>query len=149
MVRHWLFLVTLFIAAGMGSVCAQDSTAAGDSTRAVYDAAWTPIVERNGVRISFIFYSEADNVNNGVVIRLRNRNDYPVGYAFTVVFRGPSAEATARAEGELGAGEMKTGESAGLFWVPFEDGSSIGEVGLRGIEVTRMQREDSPPPFRD
>jgi hypothetical protein len=33
---------------------------------------------------------------------------------------------------------METGESAGLYWIPFTDGRSIGEIGLRGIRVERM-----------
>jgi hypothetical protein len=30
---------------------------------------------------------------------------------------------------------MKTGENDGLFWIPFRDGRSIGEVGLRGFDI--------------
>jgi hypothetical protein len=130
-----LFLVVL----SGRSVCAQDSTAASpDTTRSWQEAAWTPIVEREGLAISFIFYSEAENRNDGVVVRLRNENDYPVRYAFTIIFRGPEAEATAPVQGTLTPGEMQTGSDSGLFWVPFEDEQSIGEVGLRNLRVTRL-----------
>jgi hypothetical protein len=62
-----------------------------------------------------------------------------VRYAFTVIFRGPEAEATAEVKGTLNAGEMKTGENDGLFWVPFrETGASVGEIGLRGVEIYRL-----------
>ena len=116
---------------------AQDSTRApADTTEPWYDTAWTPIVEKDGVRFAYIFYSRADNENYGVVIRLENKNERPVRYAFTIIFRGPRGEATARAEGRLAPGEMKTGEKDGLFWIPFTDGRTVGEVGLRGIDIS-------------
>ena len=142
MLRRWGCIVLLLLVGGQAG-WAQDSTATADSTRAWHNAAWTPIVERNGVQIAYIFYSKADNANNGVVIRLRNRADHPVRYAFTIIFRGPEGEATARAEGRLRAGEMKTGDADGLFWIPFTDGRSIGEVGLRGLEVKRVSSAES------
>lgn len=138
--RCWGLTVLLVLSLGTPSVYAQDSTRTpADTTEPWYETAWTPIVERNGVEIAYLFYAEADNENNGVVLRLRNRNEYPVRYAFTVIFRAPQAEATARAEGHLGPGEMKTGENDGLFWIPFEEtGHSVGEIGLRGIQVVRL-----------
>lgn len=100
------------------------------------DEAWTPIVEDEGVAFSYIFYSRADNINNGVVVRLDNRNAYPVRYRFTVVFRTwDGTEETAQAAGRLEPGQTKTGENDGLFWIPFTDGRSIGEVGLRGYHI--------------
>jgi hypothetical protein len=146
MIRYWglgLFLLGV----GVGPVQAQDSTAAPpDTTQPWYETAWTPIVVRNGVQIAYLFYTEADNKNDGVVLRLRNQNDYPVRYAFTVIFRGPEAEATAEARGTLQAGEMKTGENDGLFWIPFrEKGYSVGEIGLRGINVERIEETRRSP----
>ncbi|MFB6247951.1 MAG: hypothetical protein ABEL97_05210 [Salinibacter sp.] len=129
---------------GPSPAWAQDSTRApADTTQPWYNTAWTPIVEKEGVRFGYIFYSKADNYNNGVVIRLHNQNDRPVRYAFTVIFRGPSGEATSRAEGRLAPGEMKTGETDGLFWIPFTDGRAVGEVGLRGIEITPITGDSS------
>jgi hypothetical protein len=112
--------------------------APSDSARAWSEDAWTAIATRQGVEFAYIFYQKADNANNGVVIRLRNRNDHPVRYAFTVVFRTPNAERTARASGRLQAGEMQTGEPDGLFWIPFKDGRSIGEIGLRRIRISPL-----------
>jgi len=141
LVAAWITLLSL------GPPCpawAQDSTRTpADTTKPWFDTAWTPIVETQGVRFGYIFYSKADTRNNGVVIRLQNQNDRPVRYAFTVVFRGPSGQATARAEGRLAPGEMKTGEKDGLFWIPFTDGRSVGEVGLRGIEITPLSEDSS------
>lgn len=106
-----------------------------DSARHWTDDAWTPIATRGGVAFSYIFYQKADNANNGVVVRLRNQNAYAVRYAFTVIFRTSNDERTARATGRLDAGEMKTGAADGLFWIPFEDGRTIGQIGLRGIRI--------------
>lgn len=144
---HRLGPIALLLCLGAGPVWGQDSTATPpDTTQPWYETAWTQIVERNGVQVAYLFYSEADNKNDGVVLRLQNRNDHPVRYAFTVIFRGPQAETTARAEGTLAPGEMKTGENDGLFWIPFkEQGYSVGEIGLRGIDVTRVERADQSP----
>jgi hypothetical protein len=134
-----LLLGLLFV---MGPVWGQDSTdAPADSTEAWYEWAWTPIVSRGGVQISYLFYQEADNVNDGVVLRLRNTNDVSVRYSFTILFRGPRDTAQAAVEGRLDPGEVKTGDEDGLYWVPFQEGKAVGQVGLRGIRVTR--EEDS------
>ena len=95
----------------------------------------------------YIFYSEADNVNNGVVIRLHNQNEYAVSLRFLIVFRSDGAEHSELFRGRLDAGEMRTGDAAGLFWVPFPDGRTIGEIGLRGYRVTPL-RGDSAPDVR-
>ena len=141
LVAAWIALLSL------GPLCpawAQDSTRTpADTTKPWFDTAWTPIVETQGVRFGYIFYSKADTRNNGVVIRLQNQNDRPVRYAFTVIFRGPSGEATARAVGRLAPGEMKTGEKDGLFWIPFTDCRRVGEVGLRGIDIRPASEEPS------
>lgn len=100
------------------------------------DEVWKPIVTHEGVAFSYIFYSEADNTNNGVVVRLDNRNGYPVRYRFRIVFRTWRGEEHVEpVTGTLRPGEMKTGDNDGLFWIPFVDGRSIGEVGLRGYAI--------------
>jgi hypothetical protein len=139
-----LHIAVCFLMGAAAPVQAQEAPqVAPDSTGHWYDTAWTPIVEKEGVRFSYIFYGKADNHNNGVVIRLQNENDRPVRYAFTVIFRGPEGEASARAEGRLVPGEMKTGEKDGLFWIPFTDGRRVGEVGLRGIDIRPASEEPS------
>lgn len=112
---------------GNGTALAQD--------RHWSDEAWNPIVEEQGVTFDYIFYREADNHNNGVVVRLHNTNDAPVRYEFRIVFRASGNERVERASGELDAGTMKTGDEDGLFWIPFPDGQRINEVGLRGYRV--------------
>ena len=104
------------------------------------DWAWTPLFKHEGLHFAYIFYSEADNVNNGVVIKLTNENDYPIAYQFKVVFKSGEAEHVEQVRGTLKAGEAATGDTAGLFWVPFKDGRSIGEIGLRGYKVRRIAK---------
>lgn len=100
------------------------------------DEAWTPIIKHQGVEFSYIFYSEADNTNNGVVVRLINENDHPVRYRFDIIFRTWNGEEhIERVNGTLQAHQMKTGENDGLFWIPFVDGRTIGEVGLRDYDI--------------
>jgi hypothetical protein len=139
---RWVVLLFLLVLGGPPG-WAQDSSATGpDTVQSWQEDAWTRIIERNGLEISYIFYSKANNLNDGVVLRLRNRNDYPVRYAFTIIFRGPEARATAPVEGILTPGEMRTGDESGLFWVPFENQRTIGELGLRDVRVTRASSSD-------
>lgn len=140
-----VFVLEGVVLGGMRPAIAQSDarpdSAVVDSTRSWQDDAWTPIVSHDGVEVRYIFYSEADNANNGVVLRLHNRNAVAVRYHFTVIFRTPADERTAEVDGVLEPGEMKTGESDGLFWIPFPDGQSIGEIGLRGLEVETAEGE--------
>lgn len=142
MPSRWAVLVAMTLLIGAGPVCAQDTTTAADTGRSWRESAWTTIVQREGVQFSYIFYSEADTRNNGLVLRLLNRNEYAVRYDFTVIFRGPKGETTASSKGTLEAGEIKTGENDGLFWIPFKDGRRIGEVGLRNVDVERIQEDE-------
>lgn len=129
---------------GVAPAMGQENAAAPDSVESWDEHAWTPVVERKGVHISYIYYPEADSKHGGVVLRLENENDAAVRYAFTLIFRAPAAETTATVQGRLRPGEMRTGDEAGLFWVPFtEDEGTIGEIGLRGLEITPTREESS------
>lgn len=115
------------------------ATAPDREEPARYESAWRPLLELEGVRFSFIFYPYADNHHGGVVVRLVNDNDHPVRYRFTMVFRdGDENEREAVAEGRLAPGQMQTGDHDGLFWIPFTDGRSIGQVGMRHYRVRRV-----------
>lgn len=100
------------------------------------DGPWKEIIQEDGVAFSYIYYREADNTNGGIVVKLVNTNDHAVDYHFKIIFRADGDERIEQAEGKLEAGQAKTGDSDGLFWIPFEDGRGIGEVGLRGYEIT-------------
>jgi hypothetical protein len=138
MYRLGLLVVLLWGGHPLGAG-AQDSTAAPDTSLGWQEEAWTDIVTRKGLTLSYIFYEEADSRNDGIVVRLQNQNDHPIRYAFTILFRGPAGEAAAEARGRMDPHSMQTGDSAGLYWVPFTDERTIGEVGVRGLTVRRAE----------
>ncbi|MFB6279430.1 MAG: hypothetical protein ABEK75_07980 [Salinibacter sp.] len=114
----------------------QPTGAPPDSSEAWHEDAWTPILERDGLQISYIYYPDADNEHDGIVLRLVNDSQDTLRYAFTLIFRAPDAERKVAVQGRLGPGEMKTGDAAGLFWMPFREADrSIGEIGLRRLEI--------------
>lgn len=120
----------------------QQSTVPGDTSEAWHEDAWTTIVEQEGLQISYIYYPEADAEHDGVVLRLVNENAVAVRYDFTLIFRAPTADTSVAVRGRLGPGKMKTGDDAGLFWVPFRrEGRRLGEIGLRGLSVVRLKTD--------
>lgn len=115
-----------------------------DSSEVWHEEAWTRMVEQEGVHIDYIYYPEADNEHDGIVLRLINERDVAVRYAFALVFRAPEADTTVSVRGRLAPGEMKTGDAAGLFWMPFRrDDRTIGEIGLRGLEIVPLKDRHS------
>ena len=101
------------------------------------DWAWKAMLKHEGLEFAYLFYSKADNHNNGVVLKLTNRNEYPVSYRFRVVLRSEDREVEFPVRGRIDARSILTGEEEGLFFVPFKDGTEILEVGLRGYRVSR------------
>lgn len=101
--------------------------------------AWRPLLTHEGVEFLYLFYREADSTNNGVVVRVKNTNDFAIRYRFTILFRSGEDQAEAFTEGTVAAKAQITGDRDGLFWIPFEDGRQIGEIGLRGFRVTRVR----------
>ncbi len=132
-----------FFLIGFGMLVSVGIRNAGAQAKTSTDWAWKPLLQHKGVEFSFLFYSEADNANNGVVIKLANTNNYPVVYHFKVVFRSDEKTHVEAVNGFLREGEVKTGSSAGLFWIPFTDGCTISEVELRGYKVSRLT--EAPP----
>lgn len=136
----FLLLVLLVFAAA-------DSARAQLSDEEVQHAAWTPLYEAKGVDFSFIFYREGDNEHNGVVVRLLNTNPYPASVRFRMVFRSDTSEHVAAPyERRLAGGEMVTGSSDGLWWIPFRDEQTIREVGMRGMRVRTHPPVETGPP---
>ncbi|WP_141491591.1 hypothetical protein [Longimonas halophila] len=107
---------------------------ASDTTQRWSDEAWVPIYRSANVQFSYLFYPEARGNRNGVVVRVQNDNAHPICYRFTIIFRGPDTERTARARGTVPPHALRTGD-AGLFWAPFDDDERIGEIGLRRVQV--------------
>ena len=88
--------------------------------------------------IRYLFYSQADNVNNGVVLRLDNHGSQRISYRFVALFRSGEAQAERAVSGQLHPGESVTGDSDGLFFIPFADGRSVEQIGLRGLRIRRL-----------
>ena len=96
------------------------------------------IVEKEGLGIYFLFYNEGNGIeHNGVVIYLKNENNYPVTYSFVLIFRADQTEKQQEVKGILKAGERKTGSNEGLYFIPFADKRSISEVGVTKIRVIK------------
>lgn len=130
-IRQFVFTVVLAGLACTGSLYS--------SFAQVPESPWTTVATLDSVEVSYIMYRKADNENNGVVVKLVNRRPSAVGYRFTIIFRSTDGgEEAHKASGILGSLEMKTGESSGLFWIPFKDGSQLAEVGIRGFRAERF-----------
>ncbi len=106
------------------------------------EEAWKTFFAHKGLRFRYIFYPKANSNDDGVVVLLQNLNEYCVSYRFTLIFESPDGSTSADAEGTLASLEMKTGDAEGLFWVPFDDGRSIGAIGLRNYAVDRIDVSD-------
>ncbi len=117
------------------------SVAPGASAQTIAEVAWRTVVRTDGIVIRYIFYEEADNANNGVGLLLENEGDESIEFRFVLILRSVERVWESEIAGRLGPGERRTGESAGLFFVPFRDGGSVGEIGIRGLEVEPAAEE--------
>ena len=98
--------------------------------------AWQSLTAASDVEISFIVHRYGDGQNAGVVIRLINTAHEERVFRFRVIFRSESRERLSEpVTGVLAPLEVRTGESAGLWWIPFKDGSPVTEVGLKGLRI--------------
>ncbi len=127
-------LRTLFVSVLLAGLAFADAGAQQTAT----DYAWRPLLMHEGVEFTFIYYAKPGDVADGVVVKLANTNDYPVRYRFKIVFRTDGAERVEEAAGLLGARAVKTGDLDGLYWIPFEDGRPIIELGMRAYRVERV-----------
>ena len=100
--------------------------------------AWKELFVYEGVRFLYVFYPKADAENDGVVMMLQNRNEYGVEYRFTIIFESLEGEEFTDVKGSMKPLEMKTGDSEGLFWIPFDDGRALGAIRMRNYKITRV-----------
>ncbi len=98
---------------------------------------WTTLYKSDGVEASFIYYGQSAKNSDGVVVKMRNFNDYGVDYNFVLIFRSDTLVKQESVSGNLKAHEIKTGSSEGLFWMPFSRGTWISEVGVRSFKIIR------------
>ena len=98
------------------------------------------LYDNHGLIVSFIFYSEGDGEkNNGVVIYLENKNEYDILFKFALIFRAVNIDREKLTTGTLKAKEKRTGSNDGLFFIPFKDGRSLSEVGIRNVRVSKTK----------
>ena len=119
---------------------ARDSVRTGPARETAGEWAWRFMHEQDSVVVRYIHYTEADNENSGIVLRLDNRSTRAIRYRFTALFLSGDDRAEQRVEGRLEAGGIVTGDADGLFFIPFPDGRPVTEVGLRGFRVEREVR---------
>ncbi len=96
---------------------------------------WNDLFVHEGVRFLYVFYPKADTINDGVVMMLQNQNNYGINYRFTIIFESWEGTASKDVEGSLKPLEMKTGDSENLFWIPFDDGRSLGAIRMRNYHI--------------
>ena len=127
-------LVGLLLAVSCSQVLGQEPR----KERFVGESKWKLLASVEGVEFRYLYYKAADGVNAGLVMMLENTNDYAVSLTVKVVFRSDDAEVEQPLEQTLDPGQLKTGDRERLFWVPWEDGRAITQVGLRGYKVQRL-----------
>ncbi|MEE9118975.1 MAG: hypothetical protein V3U02_10340 [Calditrichia bacterium] len=97
------------------------------------------LYDNHGLIVSFIFYSEGDGEkNNGVVIYLENKNDYNISFQFKLIFRVGAIDRVKTIDGRMIPRERRTGSNDELYFIPFEDGRSLSEVGIKSCKVRRI-----------
>ena len=106
-------------------------------------SAWTELANTDSLNIEFLFYSEADNYNNGVVLKLRNDNPEKIRYNFELIFRSANEDSSITVDGFLTAGETKAGSNDSLFWIPYKDKRQIHEVGITKIRVIKLSIQNA------
>ena len=104
------------------------------------DGPMKKIVEKDGFGIYFLFYREGNGIeDNGVVIYLKNDNNYKLKYTFQLVFRADEFEKEQQVTGVLKAFERRTGSNDGLYFIPFTDKRSVTEVGVRELTLEKIE----------
>lgn len=102
------------------------------------DYGWEKITEKKGISISFIFYKKANDSANGIVLKIKNDNDYNVIYSFTLIFIADSISKEQIVAGEIKAKQIKTGSSDGLFFLPFDETKTISQLGIKKLAVKKL-----------
>jgi len=102
------------------------------------DGPFKKLFNREGFVVSFIFYSDGDGEeNNGVVIYLENMNDYNISFQLTLIFRAGAIDRMKTINGTMIPHEKRTGSNDELYFIPFEDGRSLSEVGIKNCRVRK------------
>lgn len=99
---------------------------------------WEKITEKNGLSISFMYYMKANNSTNGIVLKIKNNNDYKVIYSFTLIFIAESISKEEIVAGEIKAKQIQAGSNDGLFFLPFDETKIISQIGIKKLAVKKI-----------
>ena len=100
---------------------------------------WTELAAKKGISISFIFYKKANNIKNGIVLKIKNDNEYDVVYNFTLIFKAGKELKEEFISGEINSRQIKAGSSDGLFFLPFDKTKTISELGIKKLKVAKKK----------
>jgi len=101
---------------------------------------WKKLVEEKKCNVSFIFYSKANNVNNGLVIKIENKNDSDINFRFTIIAKSINLIKEKTFSGIIGKGKIITGSNNDYLWIPELNGESIAEVGIKKWKFYRVKK---------
>ncbi|OGU35849.1 MAG: hypothetical protein A2068_06120 [Ignavibacteria bacterium GWB2_35_6b] len=102
------------------------------------DYGWENITEKNGLSISFMFYMKANNSVNGIVLKIKNNNNYKVVYSFTLIFIADSISKEEIVAGEIKPKQVQAGSNDGLFFLPFDETKIISQIGIKKLAVKKI-----------
>jgi hypothetical protein len=69
---------------------------------------------------------------------LDNANSVEIHYRFVAIFKSGESRVEETVIGRLAARKTVTGDSDGLFFIPFPDGREVTQIGLRGLTISRL-----------
>ena len=98
---------------------------------------WTQLAEKKGINISFIFYSKANNVKNGIVLKIKNNNEFDAVFNFTLIFKSGGNLKEEFVYNEIKAKQTKAGSNDGLFFLPFDEKTTITHLGIKNFKVAK------------
>lgn len=101
--------------------------------------AWKALAEKDGLKISFIFYAKANNNKNGIVLKIINDNNYTAVYSFTLIFKAGEEIKEENIYDEINPKQIKAGTNDGLFFLPFDKSKTISELGIKRFKTVKKK----------
>jgi len=101
---------------------------------------WKELVEEKNCIVSFIFYSKANNINNGLVIKIENKNNFDIIFEFTIIAKSINKTREKTFKGIILGGKIITGSNNDYFWIPELSRESIAEVGIKKCKFLRVKK---------
>lgn len=96
------------------------------------------IMSKENVDIAYIYYKEGDGVkNNGLNLYIHNRNKFEIKISFILIFNTDSLSKEVFVKDTLNAGEISTGSTNNLYWLPFKKQIQIRELGIKKLKIEK------------